>query len=83
MEKIMQFHSGTKVPLATRHITSPASYSNQSGISDAEAEKEGIQTLSPIYKKLKENPVMISEKAKDNLKILQIPRNTFSEQRKR
>lgn len=77
MEKIMQFHSGTKVPLATRHITSPASYSNQSGISDAEAEKEGIQTLSPIYKKIKENPVMISEKAKDNLKILQIPKNKY------
>lgn len=76
MEKIMQFRSGVKVAVATRHITSPETHSNPSGISDVEDIKESIQTLSPIYKKQKESVVPI-EKMKENLKILQIPNKKY------
>lgn len=75
MEKIIQFSSGIKVTAATRHITSPASYSNaSSGLSDIE-EKEGISTLSPIYKKKRESPLETAEK---NLMAIAVPRHKYT-----
>ena len=51
MEKIIQFHSGTKVPTANRHLTSPPYFSAQSDLSDQEETKEQPEDLSPVYKK--------------------------------
>jgi len=51
MEKIIQFHSGLKIPTNTRHTTSPPYFSAQSDLSDQEESKEQPQDLSPVYKK--------------------------------
>lgn len=77
MEKIMQFHSGIKVQTGNRHITSPAYFSNNNGISDIEDNKSENETLSPIYKKNSHNSL---EKNKGNfkdIKILNIPKNKY------
>ena len=92
MEKIIQFHSGIKIPTATRHTTSPPYFSAQSDVSDVEESKEKPQDLSPVYKKkshFSDNKVRfddspsdlqdIKEKKKNvkDFKVLQFQNNKF------
>ena len=71
MEKIIQFHAGIKIPTATRHTTSPAYFSAQSGLSDPEEVKENPEDLSPVYKKKSHFSDKMEKNDKKDFKVLQ------------
>lgn len=81
MEKIIQFHSGVKIPTTNRHTTSPPYFSAQSDLSDEETKGTVQQDLSPIYKK-KSHFSDKQEESKDkkdvkDFKILNFAQKTF------
>lgn len=83
MEKIIQFHSGIKIPTTNRHTTSPPYFSAQSDLSDEETKGTLQQDLSPIYKKKSHfsDKQSLAEEAKDkkdlkDFKILSFERKT-------
>ena len=84
MEKIIQFHSGIKIPTTNRHTTSPPYFSAQSDLSDEETKGTLQQDLSPIYKKKSHfsDKQSLAEEAKDkkdlkDFKILSFAQKNF------
>lgn len=69
MEKIMQFRSNLKVPVVSRHNTTPQTNAN---LSDTEDYKQPSSTLSPLYKKQAQHEENLKE-----LSIFKVPKISY------